>query len=649
MEKPFPAYQGDEPYIFVSWSHDDAELVYPELQRLRDAGFNVWYDDGIRPGSSWREEVALALTECKLFIYFLTENAVGSENCHQELNFALSRERKILAVHLTPTKLTAGVELSLSNKQAIMKHELTDAQFETKFIEAVRSLMPSIKPIALPGVDESLPEIERKSIAILPFYNRSSDAENEYLCDGIAEELITGLAKLKDLTVASQLQSFAYKGQTQDISLIGQKLKSANVLTGSVQKSGQRVRITATLTETRSGRVLWSDRYDGTLDDVFELQEEVANKVVEALKVELAGEEKTAGAIIDAGTESQAAYQHFLLGKYEFGKSTRAGRIAAHQHFTRAIEADAAFGRAAFFDMVNWCIRRDAGHVTQQAMYAPARGRLEQVLASDFVPPAPRRHYERWLSNEAPDYKRWAAEALEALQSSDPEWHGFEYSLLGSILAASGLLNGAADFMAHYLTRNPADADNGPMHHNYANTLFALGKFEKAIEQFSAIYARDPSQVLSLGTRAMLYSRTGQYAKASEDLAVLAETFPRNFAQFYDLYWRREMDAATAYFDWMESQKNLAPVFKIWGCFLLGHIERGFDHLEAVGFNPAALRILVLYPLTPSMIRDVTGHPRYPKLLESWGLDEAWKMELMARVNELEHLTGIHVSLDEDY
>jgi len=81
MERPFPAYQGDEPYIFVSYAHDDAELVYPEISRLKNRGFNIWYDEGIRPGSTWRDEVALALTQCSVFLYFITPRSVASRNC----------------------------------------------------------------------------------------------------------------------------------------------------------------------------------------------------------------------------------------------------------------------------------------------------------------------------------------------------------------------------------------------------------------------------------------------------------------------------------------------------------------------------------------------------------------------------------------
>ncbi len=134
MERPFLAYKGDDPYIFVSYAHEDDALVYPELQRLKDQGFNIWYDEGISPGSTWRDEVALALTQCKVFLYYITPRSVGSSNCLKELNFSLSRERRILSVHLENTKLPIGLELSLSDMQAIMREDHPEAAYQTKLV-----------------------------------------------------------------------------------------------------------------------------------------------------------------------------------------------------------------------------------------------------------------------------------------------------------------------------------------------------------------------------------------------------------------------------------------------------------------------------------------------------------------------------------
>ena len=103
VDRPFAAYVGDEPYIFVSYAHEDSEVVYPEIQWLRGQGFNIWYDEGISPGSAWSDEVALALSQCAVFLYFISPRSVASKNCLNEVNFCLSRERTILSVHLEET------------------------------------------------------------------------------------------------------------------------------------------------------------------------------------------------------------------------------------------------------------------------------------------------------------------------------------------------------------------------------------------------------------------------------------------------------------------------------------------------------------------------------------------------------------------
>jgi TolB-like protein len=647
VERPFPAYSGDDPYIFVSYSHDDAELVYPEILRLHEQGFNVWYDEGIKPGATWREEVALALTESKLFLYFVTPGSVDSENCHQELNFALSRERKVLAVHLVEANMSVGIELSLSNKQAIIKSDHSQPAYEAKLKESVRALLPAITRISLPDDIEDK-TVDEKSIAILPFVNRSSDPENEYLCDGLAEELITGLARVDGLTVASQLSSFALKGQTLETSAIGERLNSANVLTGSVQKSGERVRISVTLTEAQAGKVLWSERFDGTLEDVFELQEDVANKVVDALKIELGTE--IAGPVIDRGTQDTAAYQYYLQGGFEFQKQTRQGLLKAHDLYSKATEQDPQFGRAYWFNFVTMFRQRDLGFVPQEVFYPEALPLVEAMNRTTFLVPTSPVQISRILQPDTvPDQKTVALEAITGIKSGDQSWHGDQFIALGVSLMAAGLLNGARDYIEYYVAAFPSYVLDTNIESGYGNLLFALGRFDKAIEHFSGLYARQPDSILNLGTRAMLYSRTGQYAKANDDLAVLAQTFPRNFAQFYDLFWRRELDAAKAYFEWMEGQKNLMVVFKIWGSFLLGYIDKGMDYLESSNYDPATLRTVALYALTPSIIGTVTEHPRYKALLASHGVDDAWRDELLAKSNELEAITGIRVALDEDY
>ena len=115
MEKPFPAYRGSNPYIFVSYSHADEDEVYAQIRWLQDQGINVWYDTtGIGVGSEWNDEIAKAIKDADRFLFFITPNSVASEHCRRELNFAQSEDRRIIAVHLTATELPDGVHRRVS-------------------------------------------------------------------------------------------------------------------------------------------------------------------------------------------------------------------------------------------------------------------------------------------------------------------------------------------------------------------------------------------------------------------------------------------------------------------------------------------------------------------------------------------------------
>ena len=139
MDRPFPAYQGDEPYIFVSYSHEDSDVVLPGIQQLRDQGFNIWYDEGISPGASWREELAESILGCDLFIILISPRSADSDNCLKELNYALEHDRPVLAIHQEPTQLSPGLELALNDRQAIFRYDLTEEEYRDKVLSGVKA------------------------------------------------------------------------------------------------------------------------------------------------------------------------------------------------------------------------------------------------------------------------------------------------------------------------------------------------------------------------------------------------------------------------------------------------------------------------------------------------------------------------------
>ncbi len=145
LKKPFEAYRGHAPYVFVSYSHRDREVVYIELVRLRKLGFNVWYDEGLSPGSRWSDELAERIANSALFLYFVTPGSVASANCQDEANFVLEAGNSFLAVHLEETELPPGLQLRMGSRQAILRYQLEPDLYQRKLYEAIVSHAPDLE------------------------------------------------------------------------------------------------------------------------------------------------------------------------------------------------------------------------------------------------------------------------------------------------------------------------------------------------------------------------------------------------------------------------------------------------------------------------------------------------------------------------
>jgi serine/threonine-protein kinase len=171
---------------------------------------------------------------------------------------------------------------------------------------------------------------------VLPFANISADEENEYFCDGLAEELLNALSKIDELKVAARTSAFSFKGKNANVSEIGAKLGVQNVLEGSVRKSGNRLRISVQLVNAADGFHLWSGQYDREFKDIFDLQDEITLAVTEALKVTLLGHERSM--VFKRYTDNAEAYELFLKGRYYHYKYTAEAWKRAIEFFKKAIE-----------------------------------------------------------------------------------------------------------------------------------------------------------------------------------------------------------------------------------------------------------------------------------------------------------------------
>ena len=177
-----------------------------------------------------------------------------------------------------------------------------------------------------------------KSVAVLPFANRSADEETEFFSDGMAEEIINALSKIQALRVASRTSSFAFKGKNEDIGEIGKKLKVSTVLEGSVRRMGNKLRITAQLVNVADGYHLWSERYDREMEDVFAIQDDISEAIVKALRVILSEDEKKQ--IKKERSVNVEAYDYYLRGRQYFHQHRRKSLDYARQMFNKAIEID---------------------------------------------------------------------------------------------------------------------------------------------------------------------------------------------------------------------------------------------------------------------------------------------------------------------
>jgi serine/threonine protein kinase/Flp pilus assembly protein TadD len=187
---------------------------------------------------------------------------------------------------------------------------------------------------------------ERPSIAVLPFTNMSTDKEQEYFCDGIAEDILNDLTGIEELQVVSRTSSFAFKGKCEDLRDVGRKLNAETILEGSVRKAGNRLRITAQLIKVSDGYHLWSERYDRELDDIFAIQDEIAASIVQALRVKLSPRKEQDKAKAKAPTKNMEAYELYLQARTFYHQGGRKGFGHAVELFTRATEKDPDYAQA---------------------------------------------------------------------------------------------------------------------------------------------------------------------------------------------------------------------------------------------------------------------------------------------------------------
>jgi TolB-like protein len=313
-----------------------------------------------------------------------------------------------------------------------------------------------------------------KSIAVLPFVNMSEDAANEFFSDGISEEILNALAKVKDLKVAGRTSSFAFKGRNEDLREIGEALGVKHILEGSVRKAGNTVRITAQLIQVDDGFHLWSDTYDRELTNIFAIQDEIANSILVALKAELLDEEFSDLAATKTDTQ---AYEKFLLAKQRIYDRNEASLEAAASLLDDVLEADPAYAPAYAQRAIVYLL-----------LVEDQYGEIPREVAD----PAAREFADKALQLDPGLAEAWAASGL--YYNGQPSGH-----------------DQAIEHLEKALSINPGLIDAS----NWLQIAFGnAGQPQKSVPIIEDMLERDPLYRPAIGNAVNIYTETGQQEKA---------------------------------------------------------------------------------------------------------------------------------------
>jgi TolB-like protein/Tfp pilus assembly protein PilF len=341
-----------------------------------------------------------------------------------------------------PAAVEAAVGRALAPDPA--RRFATAGDFGEALLPGRTTVSPSDAPI-LPTIRDGM-----TSIAVLPFADMSPAHDQEYLADGMAEELINALTKLGRLRVASRTSAFAFKGRNEDVGEIGRKLKVAALLEGSVRKAGNRLRVTVQLVNTADGYHLWSERYDRDLEDVFAIQDEIAASIARALQVVLT--EPGAWATDKPPTRSLEAYDYFLRGRQLFHQFRRKGFMAAREMFERAVDVDPRYARAYASIADCWSFLNHLAASEENVARADEASRR----AIELDPNLAEARASRGLALSSAGRYEEAQREFEMAIKLDPSL--FEaYYFHGRASQAAGQLGRAADMFERAIEARPED------------------------------------------------------------------------------------------------------------------------------------------------------------------------------------------------
>ncbi len=364
MQGPFPAYQGDEPYVFVCYAHEDSTTVFADMTWLREAGVNLWYDEGITAGSEWTHDIANALNNCSQVLFFISGASANSRHCRNEVQYAMEHDKAVVCVYLEPTELPDGLQLSIGLSQALSRHELSETDYRGKVLAglanpgaagfnpparrnrwmapgaAIASVVAVVVAVVFWLEPDNLPD--PASIGVLPLEYRGPDPTDDYFADGLTDELIIALARNPDLRVAPRLSSFYFKDRGASLDDISRSLQVRYLLEGNVLRTSADFRISLRLIDVQNGTSVWQETYSRDAQAIFAVQNDIAGAVTRTVLPDSAAPVENS-----ISTRSTEAFDHYLKGRALLrNRRSEDAYAAALAEFDTAIQIDPSFAEA---------------------------------------------------------------------------------------------------------------------------------------------------------------------------------------------------------------------------------------------------------------------------------------------------------------
>lgn len=572
--------------VFISYSREDKEVVLALADELRSSGVSLWIDQGSIDGATmWGEEIVNALENAKVLLLMVSERSVNSHNVVKEVVLASERKEHILPVHLEPTQIPAGLKYPLAGIQHIEYFHGDKKDNLRTIIRSLERIGVAVKPreSTAPTITANAPSHSMHSsasavdlgsaIAIIPFDNLSPDQDTDYFSDGLTDELINILSVISEIDVVSRMSSAQYKGSKADAITIAKEVGARYLAGGSVRKFNDNIRISARLVDASINREIWAQTYKGKLDDIFDIQEQVAQQIADALKLKLSLTEKVA--LTKRSTDNAQAYDLYLRGKEYLYQLTKKSVEYSIQLFEKAIELDTRYAAAygvcsSAYALLYSLFRRDdelkdmaqelglkalmydnnsADAYAALALSYYYRNRYEDAISAGnrAIELSPDNFLPYWFVGRVYFSMGMYEEAEKSLEKSLSMESNFyttyndlilTYQALGRSEDATKMINRLLEFIPTYILKYPDDAR---AHIIYSCYLAEAGRIDEARVAVAKALAISPDDPLMLYNSACTYSVLGDIKEAVDAL-------------------KRAFDAGYKYADWIKRDSTLDPI-----------------------------------------------------------------------------------------